>query len=88
MSEFHPGFGEVWRPIQTWHCLGSDEARTNKPERKYVLMKTADTMVDSARTHKNAFRLADQRASKVQQSRYERRKIRAFLRLGDWLAEA
>jgi hypothetical protein len=51
-------------------------------------MKTADTMVDSVRTHKNAFRLADSRSSKVQQSRYERRKIRAYLRLGDWLAEA
>jgi hypothetical protein len=51
-------------------------------------MKTADTMVDSVRTHKNPFRLADSRSSKVQQSRYERRKVRAFLRLGDWLAEA
>jgi hypothetical protein len=51
-------------------------------------MKTADTLVDSVRTQKNPFRMTDQRASKVQQSRYERRKIRAFLRLGDWLAEA
>ncbi len=51
-------------------------------------MKTADMMVDSVRNHKNAFRLADQRSSKVQQSRYERRKVRAYLRLGDWLAEA
>jgi hypothetical protein len=51
-------------------------------------MKTADMMVDSVRNHKNTFRLADTRSSKVQQSRYERRKIRAFLRLGDWIAEA
>jgi hypothetical protein len=51
-------------------------------------MKAADTMVDSVRIHKNAFRLADARSSKVQQSRYERRKIRAYLRFGDWLAEA
>jgi hypothetical protein len=51
-------------------------------------MKTADMMVDSVRTHKNPFRSADQRITKVQQSRYERRKIRAFLRLGEWLAEA
>ncbi len=50
-------------------------------------MKT-DTMVDSVRSHKNAFRLADSRSSKVQQSRYERRKVRAYLRLGDWVAEA
>jgi len=51
-------------------------------------MKTADTMVELVRIHKNAFRLADQRLTKVNQSRYERRKVRAFLRLGDWLAEA
>ena len=51
-------------------------------------MKADDTMVASVRIHKNAFRLADTRTTKVQQSRYERRKIRAFLRLGDWLAEA
>ena len=51
-------------------------------------MKTVDTLVDSVRTHKNAFRFADMRNNKVQQSRYERRKVRAFLRLGDWLAEA
>ena len=64
------------------------EGSNKQPERKSVLMKTADTMVDSVRIHKNAFRLADTRSSKVQQSRYERRKIRVFLRLGDWLAEA
>ena len=51
-------------------------------------MKTADMMVDFVRTHKNAFRLADQRVRKAQQTRYERRKIRAYLRLGDWLEEA
>jgi hypothetical protein len=51
-------------------------------------MKTADMMVDLVRTHKNAFRMADQRTPKVQQSRYERRKVREYLRLGDWLADA
>ncbi len=51
-------------------------------------MKTADMMVDLVRTNKHPFRIADQRASKVQQSRYERRKIREFLRLGEWVGEA
>ncbi len=50
-------------------------------------MKTADMLVDFVRTNKNAFRMADQRAPKVQQSRYERRKVREFLRLGDWVAD-
>jgi hypothetical protein len=71
-----------------WHRLGLWKIRTKQPERKYVLMKTADMLVDFVRTHKNAFRMADQRAPKVQQSRYERRKVRAFLRLGDWVADA
>jgi hypothetical protein len=51
-------------------------------------MKTAGMMVDLVRTHKHPFRLADQRASKVQQSRYERRKIRECLRLGEWAGDA
>lgn len=51
-------------------------------------MKAADMMVDSVRAHKNAFRMADSRAPKVQQSRYERRKVREYLRLGDWHADA
>jgi len=51
-------------------------------------MKTADMMVDLVRTHKHPFRIADQRITKVQQSRYERRRIREYLRLGDWVGEA
>ena len=51
-------------------------------------MKTADMMVDLVRVNKNPFRAADQRMPKVQQSRYERRKVREFLRLGDWVADA
>jgi hypothetical protein len=49
-------------------------------------MKTADMMVDFVRA-KNAFRIADPRIPKVQQSRYERRKVRECLRLGHWAAE-
>jgi len=51
-------------------------------------MKTADMMVDLVRTSKHPLRVAEQRPSKVQQSRYERRKIREYLRLGDWVADA
>jgi hypothetical protein len=64
------------------------ESSNIKPERKYVLMKTADMMVDLVRTQKHPFRLADMRVSKMQQNRYERRKVREVLRLGDWVADA
>jgi hypothetical protein len=50
-------------------------------------MKIADMLVDSVRGPKTPFRSGDSRVSKAQQSRYERRKIRECLRLGDW-AEA
>jgi len=50
-------------------------------------MKAADMLVDFVRTHKNSFRMADQRTPKVQQSRYERRKVREYLRLGDWVSD-
>ncbi len=51
-------------------------------------MKTADMLVDFVKNHKNSFRAPDARSPKVQQSRYERRKVREFLRFGDWLADA
>jgi hypothetical protein len=51
-------------------------------------MKTADMMVELVRTNKTPFRLADQRVSKVSQTRYERRKVRELLRMGDWVADA
>jgi hypothetical protein len=51
-------------------------------------MKTADMMVELVRIHKNAGRIADQRITKVNQSRYERRKVRELLRVGDWVADA
>lgn len=50
-------------------------------------MKTPDMLVELVRTHKSAFRMADMRVTKANQSRYERRKVREMLRIGDW-AEA
>ncbi len=51
-------------------------------------MKSPDMLVELVRIQKNAFRLADQRITKMNQNRYERRKVREFLRLGDWAADA
>lgn len=46
-------------------------------------MKISD-MIDSVRINKHPFRSVQERASKAQQTRCERRKIRECLRLGDW----
>ena len=51
-------------------------------------MKTADMMVELVRVHKNAFRLAEQRITTVNQIRYQRRKIRELLRHVEWVADA
>jgi hypothetical protein len=59
----------------------------NLTERNRVLMKISD-MIDSVRINKHPLRSIPARASKVQQTRCERRKIRECLRLGDWMAEA
>lgn len=50
-------------------------------------MKITD-VIDSARLNKHPLRSIPARASKAQQTRCERRKIRECLRMGDWLAEA
>jgi hypothetical protein len=50
-------------------------------------MKISD-MIDSVRINKHPLRSIPARASKVQQTRCERRKIRECLRLGDWMADA
>ncbi len=47
-------------------------------------MKTAEMLVDLVRSTKYPYRMADPRVGKANQSRHERRKIREFLRMGDW----
>jgi len=43
---------------------------------------------DTVTNTKHPFRQVDNRPAKAQKNRYERRKIREFLRLGDWRGEA
>ena len=52
------------------------------------MTKTLDVIVDSIRNTKHPFRQVDDRPAKPQKSRYERRKVREYLRLGDWNGEA
>ncbi len=52
------------------------------------MTKTLDLIVDSIRNPKHPFPQVVNRPAKPQKSRYERRKVREYLRLGDWLSEA
>lgn len=51
------------------------------------MTKTLNLIQDTVRSTKHTFRQADNRPAKAQKNRYERRKIREFLRLGDWSGE-
>jgi hypothetical protein len=51
------------------------------------MTKTLNLIQETVRDTKHPFRQADNRPAKAQKNRYERRKIREFLRLGDWTPE-
>lgn len=51
------------------------------------MTKTLDVIAEAIRNSKHPFRKADDRPKKAQKSRYERRKIREYLHLGDWVTE-
>jgi len=51
------------------------------------MTRTNETLSEIIRNPRPAFRKADDRPIKAQKHRYERRKIKGFLRLGDWVQE-
>ena len=48
------------------------------------MIKTLDVITEAIRNSK-PFRNADNRPKKAQKHRYERRKIKEYLHLGDWV---
>jgi len=48
------------------------------------MTKSLDLITEVIRNPKHAFRQTDSRPAKPQKHRYERRKIRELMRLGDW----
>ena len=51
------------------------------------MTKTLDVITEAIRNSKHLFRNADNRPKKAQKHRYERRKIKEYLHLGDWVTE-
>jgi hypothetical protein len=49
--------------------------------------KTIDAIKEAISNPKHPFRKADTRPKKAEKHRYERRKIREYLHLGDWKTE-
>jgi len=46
-----------------------------------------DVIIDAVKNPKHSFRKADNHPRKALKHRYERRKIKEYLHLGDWLTE-
>ena len=51
------------------------------------MSKTFEAMNEVVRDPKHHFRKVDQRPKKSQKHRYERRKIKEYLHLADWVME-
>jgi hypothetical protein len=52
-----------------------------------AMTRTLDVISEAVRNPKYPFRKADNQPKKALKHRYERRKIKEYLHLGDWLAE-
>ena len=50
-------------------------------------MKTLEVIDEAVRNPKHPFRKAANQPKKAQKNRYERRKIKEYIHLGNWLAE-
>jgi hypothetical protein len=51
------------------------------------MMKTLEVMGEAIRNPKHPFRKTEHYTKKSLKNRHERRKIREYLQLGDWLSE-
>jgi hypothetical protein len=54
-------------------------------ERKLPMMKTLEMVGEAVRNPKHPFHKTQHQPKKALKHRYERRKIREYLHLGDWL---
>jgi hypothetical protein len=54
------------------------------PEREMTMAKNLDVMSEIIRNPKHPFRAADNRPAKPDKHRYERRKVKEIIKLGDW----
>ena len=52
-----------------------------------AMIKTLDVINETVRNPKHPFRKTDNHPKKAVKHRYERRKVKSYLHLGDWLAE-
>jgi hypothetical protein len=73
----HAGDGAI---VRLWR-LGRERMR------ELSMTKTWHLIQETVQNAKHPFRQADNRSAKSKKNRYERRKVRELLRLGDWAGE-
>ncbi len=69
------------KPIGLFHAWQN----LNK-ETKQAMTKSLEVITEAVRNPKHPFRKVDNQPKKPLKHRYERRKIRTYLHLGDWLS--
>jgi hypothetical protein len=52
------------------------------------MTKTLDLIAETIRSSRHPFPHTDSRPHKSQKHRYERRKVKEIIRIGDWVSEA
>jgi hypothetical protein len=58
----------------------------NWKRKDQAMTKSLEVISEAIRNPKHPFRKVDNQPKKPQKHRYERRKIRSYLQLGDWLS--
>ena len=53
----------------------------------YVMKRMMDVITEAVRDPKHPFRKTEHHTKKSHKNRHERRKIREYLQLGDWVSE-
>ena len=65
----------------SWHSASFELVRRKE---NHAMSKTIDAMTEIIRDPKHPFRKADDRPAKAQKHRYERRKIKEYIKQNDW----
>lgn len=68
-----------------WHCFRFNRRKERIDQ---SMTKTLEFISEVIRDPRHPFRQVDDRPDKPQKHRYERRKIKEYIKLADWMAES
>jgi len=77
---------EQGKPIGIFHVpLGTLHALLNQKKGNHAMTKSLEVISEAIRNPKHPFRKVDNQPKKPHKHRYERRKIKEYLHLGEWI---